>query len=141
MGRKYLIKGRDQGFSMVESLIAIVVLGIVMAGGMAFYFYSKTLYYRGLHSQLAAWIVDSKMEEIKATGCSNALTDPGTTVGLSGNWLDTNRLTGTRTVLWPVSTTKPIPCVVSNDVIVQVVWQEPGETSNRTVNAETWVGF
>jgi prepilin-type N-terminal cleavage/methylation domain-containing protein len=128
------------GLSLVESLIAIVILGIVMAGGMAFYYNSNALYYRGLHLQLATWTANSKIEQIKNAGCTATAVETGTTVSLSGDSTDTNHLTGTRKILWPTTTTKPVTCASSNDVVVQVTWTEPGDSLSRQVSLETYIG-
>ena len=77
LGNNYLFNQSNQGFSLVESLIAIVILGIVFTGGMAFYYHSNELYYHGLHSQMATWVADTKMEEIKNLGCTAASADAG----------------------------------------------------------------
>ncbi|MEI6437985.1 MAG: prepilin-type N-terminal cleavage/methylation domain-containing protein [Candidatus Omnitrophota bacterium] len=140
-----------QGFSIIEAMIAIVVLGIVMAGGLGFFYYSNSLYSRGVHNQMATWIADSKLEELKKAGCTAATQDTGTTVGLIGDQTDTTNaahLTGTRTVTWPATatqgvcgatTTKPA-CTSPTLVGVCVSWTEPGTAISSQVTLETYIG-
>ncbi len=139
------LKDSDQGFSFVESLIAIVILGIIMAAGLAFYYQANALYYRSLHYQMATWVADSRMEQIKNLGCSAVSngflgtdTSTGTAVSLTGNSADTSHLMGLRKVTLPTcSTTNP------NDVVVSVIWTEPCELANSNkhkVSLETYVG-
>lgn len=135
------LKNSDQGFSIVESLIAIIILGIVFAGGMAFFYQANTLYYRGLHSKIAAWLADSKLEEIKDLGCTAATQDLGTTVAI-------NKLTGVRKVTWPtvgvpdpcLATTVKPACSPLTAVGVCVTWTEPNFTVDREVGISTYVG-
>ena len=129
----------------MESLIAIVILGIVMAGGIAFYYRSNMLYNRGLHSQLATWVADSKMEEIKSAGCSATTADAGSSVAI-------DKLTGIRKITWPTSaaqdpcsvaapTTKTCAASPPTVVGVCVTWTEPGEIANSSkVGLVTYVG-
>ncbi len=149
MHLKKCIKLSDSGFSIIESLIAIVVLGIVMTGGMAFYYNAQKLYNRTLHAQLATWIADSRMEDIKSTtGCSdvNMPTD-----GLNGSSVSIGGITGIRKITWPTAAI-PDPCSNTAPTIkdctgpspipvgVCVTWTEPGESSSRNVKLETYVG-
>jgi prepilin-type N-terminal cleavage/methylation domain-containing protein len=148
------IRIKSQGFTLIESLIALIILGIVMAGSTAFYGYANMQYYRGLHAQMATWIADSRMEQIKALGCTavDTSSDPdngtgtGKTVSLTGNSSDTSHLTGSRTVIWwnsahtSSSTTKTCLSPLT-DVAVQVSWRETGDSSNTApVTVETFIG-
>jgi prepilin-type N-terminal cleavage/methylation domain-containing protein len=133
------LKNNDQGFTLLESLIAILILGILMAGSLAFYYQANTLYYRSLHSQIATWLADSEMEQIKNEGCTAALSDPSTAVtpvSLTGDSSDLSHLTGLRQVTLTCGGTP-------NDVAVSVTWTEIGEpvaSNNHTVILETYVG-
>jgi len=133
----FLEKNSNQGFSLLESMIAIVILGILMTGGLAFYYQANALYYRGLHYQMASWIADTRMEQIRNAGCSAAgsLTGMGTDIS-TGTSVSLAGLTGLRKVSLP-------GCSASNDVTVLVKWTEPGEAVNsykHTVSLETNVG-
>ena len=90
---------------------------------------------------MAAWVADSRMEQIKNAGCSQAAsitgmstdTSTGTTVSLTGNSAGTT-LTGLRKVTIP-------GCTTSNDVVVSITWTEPGNAANSSkVNLESYVG-
>lgn len=125
----------------MESLIAIIILGILMAGGLAFYYQANALYYHSLHAQLATWAADSEMEQIKSNGC--ALTNPDT-----GSSVPIGNLTGTLVITWPTPAT-PDPCQAttvkgtcssSTTVGVCVTWTEPGFTTTQSVGLATYVG-
>jgi Tfp pilus assembly protein PilV len=128
------VKNNNQGFLLIESLIAILILGIVMAGSLAFYYYSNAVYFRGLHTQMATWQADSEMEQIKNAGCGNTAQNTGSSVIIG-------KLTGTLKITWPApptqdpclvaTTTKPI-CSSSNVVGVCVTWTEPGNSANSS---------
>ncbi|MBF0483409.1 MAG: prepilin-type N-terminal cleavage/methylation domain-containing protein [Candidatus Omnitrophica bacterium] len=117
----------DQGFSLAESLIAIIVLAVTFAAGMAFYFNANNIYFRNLHLRQATFVAETKMEEIKNAGCNNTLNETGTAV-IIGN------INGLRDVV------RPGTCTATNDVSVRVYWLEQGETTYREVNLITSVG-
>lgn len=143
-----LIKYNDQGFTLIESLIAMFILGIVMAGSITFFSYANVLYYRGIHTQIATFVADSELEQIKsAAGCSKlaATIDPGSPVAV-GN------LTGSLKVTWPNSLTQD-PCsnlaptgttcaaIAPTLVGACVTWTEPGSGANTSnVGLVTYVG-
>jgi prepilin-type N-terminal cleavage/methylation domain-containing protein len=143
-----LIKESDQGFSLVESLIAIIILGIIMAGGLAFFYYANNLYYRGLHYQMATWIVDSRMEKIKSAGCSGApsLSHWSTDISPAGTpSFYLNGSTPTASLPNPIAGQRlvTLSCGTLNDAVVKVIWTEPGEPANsnrHSVSVETYVG-
>jgi len=128
-------KVSDQGFLLVESLIAIIILGIVITGGLAFFYNSNRIYYQGLHNQLATWVADSQMEQIKNAGCGATAQNTGSSVAI-GN------LTGALKITWPspatqdpclvASTTKPT-CSTPTVVGVCVTWTEPGIKANSNM--------
>lgn len=141
----YFIKHDNQGFTLIESLIALIILGIVMAGSMTFFAYASALHYKGVHAKMATWIADSELEVIKsATGCSNA-----PTTGPAGNSVTIDKLTGALKITWPATptsdpcsatTTKPA-CTSPTEVGVCVTWAEPGNLANSSnVGLVTYVG-
>jgi prepilin-type N-terminal cleavage/methylation domain-containing protein len=128
----------DQGFSLVESLMAIVILGIIMSGGLAFYYSSNAIYYHGLHAQQATWVADSRMEDIKNVGCNAASNLPN--MGVDTTSGSTMSLTGGLTVKRQVAF---LACGTSNQATVTVSWTEPGElagSNKHTVTLQTYVG-
>lgn len=138
------VKDSNKGFSLIESLIAIIILGIIMAGSMSFFGYSNAIYYRGLHTQIATWLADSQMEQIKNVGCGKTAQNTGSSVTI-GN------LKGTLKITWPNPPTQD-PCLVASTtkvcssqpptaVGICVSWTEPGSTANSSnVGLVTYVG-
>ena len=122
-----------RGFTVVESLIAILLLGIVFAGGMAFYFQANALYFSGLNARLAASIASSRMEVCRNAGFA-AL--PGgdcpaeTNAPLTSGPLAV--LAGTRTVaVSAVGTVKLVAVTIS--------WNDPARGA-RSVSLQTYMG-
>jgi prepilin-type N-terminal cleavage/methylation domain-containing protein len=127
------VKDSDQAFTLIESLIAITILGIVMAGSMAFYYQANTMYYRGLHYQLATWLADSQMEACKGLGDSLIPTSNSEC-----------SLTNTVDSIQGLSAQQSV--TINNqlnanydDVKVTVSWKEPKEATFRNVSLETYM--
>lgn len=68
-------KALIKGFTIIECLISILLLAIVMAGGMAFYFYSTGYLASATHRRIAAEMANARLEQIKNSGYAN-LPDP-----------------------------------------------------------------
>jgi len=56
-----------KSFTIIEYLVSILLLGIIVFGGMAFYFYSNQHYQTALHRRVAVELATSKLEEIRRT--------------------------------------------------------------------------
>ena len=125
-------KNSDQGFSLVESLIAIIILGIVMTGSMAFYTFANAQYYHGLHHQTATWLADSQMETCKSLGAS-ALPAANCQSGTTSLGAVIQGLTASQTLLLT-----QVSGTTYYDVKVTITWTEPKEAS-RSVVLETYI--
>jgi prepilin-type N-terminal cleavage/methylation domain-containing protein len=138
--RVFAVRG-GQGFSLIESLIAIILLVITLSGGMAFYFNANALYQRNLHARLAVSLAEAKMEQCRSVGASGlpgGICPAETNVSLG---VVIQGLQARRTVTATGTTYK--------DVTVFICWCEPGDTcdasvcnstSKHYVNLETYVG-
>ena len=60
----------NSGFTIIETLISIILLVIIMTGGTAMTFNTDRLLGWVKHKRLATELVNSKLEEIKALGFS-----------------------------------------------------------------------
>jgi len=61
---------KARGFTLIETAIAIMLLVIMMAGGMAYFFYSNDSLQTANHRRIAAEIAHSSMELIKSMNYS-----------------------------------------------------------------------
>ena len=129
------VKNSNHGFSLIESLIAIFILGIIMAGSMAFYGYANTLYYHGLHAQMATLLADSQMETCKSLGDSHIPT--------SNSECPQETKYSLGAVIQGLNAYESISINTTNstydDVAVTVSWTEPKESASRNVSLETYM--
>ncbi len=63
----------ESGFSLIEVLIALLILSIVIAGGGLFFFYARCAIVREGHRRAALQIASQKIEELKATSYEKIL--------------------------------------------------------------------
>ena len=57
-----------KSFTIIEYLVSILLLGIIVFGGMAFYFYSNQHYQTALHRRVAVELATSTLEAIRKNG-------------------------------------------------------------------------
>ncbi|TET11030.1 type II secretion system protein [Candidatus Aerophobetes bacterium] len=63
----------ESGFSLIEVLIALLILSIVIAGGGLFFFYARCAIVREGHRRVALQTASQKIEELKATSYEKIL--------------------------------------------------------------------
>lgn len=63
----------ESGFSLIEVLIALLILSIVIAGGGLFFFYARCAIVREGHRRAALQAASQRIEELKATPCNEIL--------------------------------------------------------------------
>ena len=61
----------NKGFTLIETLISILLLAIVLAGGLSLYFNGNEMVTLSTHKKMALEIANSKMEDLKAGGYVN----------------------------------------------------------------------
>jgi hypothetical protein len=127
------MRNSDQGFTVVESLIAILLLVIMLTGGMAFYYHSNALYYSGLHNRMATSLASSQMEVCRNVGYA-AL--PG---GDCPEETDTALTTGPLAVLSGKRTVAVSDVGAVKQLTVTVGWIDPSKDA-QSVTLQTYVG-
>ena len=123
----------NEGFSIVESLISILLLAIVLAGGMSFYFNSSAIMAQVAHKKMAMEIANQAMEK-KRIATFSSLTATG--------WVDDDTpivsfgdfSTQVRKKITNMVGTPPY-----KQVEIEVSWTEPGQQSQSTIALATYM--
>ena len=122
----------NQGLTLIECLISILLLAIVLAGGMSFYFNSTAVMTLVMHKKTAMEMVTQAMEQIKNDGYLG--------LPLSGV-VDTSMVTfGDFSVQKQRQVTDesgPVP--KNKKVEIQVRWFESGNPTARTIGLVTYM--
>jgi len=113
----------SRGFTLIESLISILLLSICLAGGIKLYFYADQLSALSIHKRVANEMINSRIEDLRNSSY-NSITTTGTAVsittinvgGLSANEFVTVRLVD--------QTGQPITPYAFKEVTVRVNWSE-----------------
>jgi len=66
---------RNQGTTLVEVLVSLVMVAITTLGGIALYFSSTELQAIALHKKMAIELANSQMEECRRPGCDAGSSD------------------------------------------------------------------
>jgi len=124
-----------KGFTLIESLISIIILAIILIGGMTFYFNSDRVLTLSSHKKLAIELAHDELEELK-TGPYAAVVSSGPTIISVGNL-------GNQTIEVIVDfEDDPIGGVTAEDyknVEVKVTWSEAGQTGSREISMSTFI--
>ena len=59
---------KSNAFTLIECMISLLLIAIVLAGGIAYYFYSNDYLQAAIRKRIATEIASSKLEEIKNKG-------------------------------------------------------------------------
>ncbi len=137
-----LAAGKDQGFSITESLVAILILAITLTGGLSFFFNANDLYYRRLHARIAVSLAEEKMEQCRSVPAAGL---PTTSVGICA--LETNfplgsvisGLKATRTVTITGTTLRNINVII-RWCEAEDICDEAQPSSYKSVALETYIG-
>ena len=63
-----------KAFTLIECLISILILAILLAGGMSFYFNSNSFMSLAMHKKIALELATEKMEDCKRVDCLTSAT-------------------------------------------------------------------
>jgi len=123
-----------RGFTLIETLISIILLSICLTGGMAFYFNSSAIMALTVHKKMAMEIGNQALEKYKEMGYNDL---PAAT----GNWVADTAVTFGE---FTVQTRRKITQVVNGppetkQVEFEVKWNEAGQQEARTVNLLTYI--
>jgi len=123
-----------RGFTLIESLISIILLSICLAGGIAFYFNASEIMTLAIHKKIAVEIANQAVEKYKEMGYSDL--PPA-----NGVWTADSAVTFGD---FSVQTRRKIADVVNGppatkQVEFEVTWTEAGKTQARTINLFTYI--
>ena len=115
----------NKGFTIIESLISILLLAIVLAGGVSFYHNSDALMSMAMHKKMATEMANSQMEYLKIVPYDN-LTNSTTIINVGS-------LSGGQTVV-----VTPIDAnYKSANVLVN--WVETDKNTTQVMNLVTYI--
>ena len=63
-----ILKLNNKGLTLIEILISILILAIMMAGGMSFYFNADNMMALAIHKKVALEVAANTLETIKGNG-------------------------------------------------------------------------
>jgi len=124
------------GFTIIESLFAMVLLLITLTGGMAYFYNAHALNIRSVHLSQATLLAGSRMEDIRKAGYDAITNAPqnyretDTPVAI-GQMVGGKRTTAITVHGGPANT---------HYAAVTVAWPEPGEAQDKAVKLETYIG-
>ena len=124
----------SDGFTIIETLISIVLLAITLTGGISIYFYSDRVVTLMGHKKMAAEIANSRMEELRELDYSV----------FSSTYDPTNSPFEDSVMVGGISATRKITTAHSNpsgymEVKVNVSWTEAGLTQPRDFEITTFI--
>jgi prepilin-type N-terminal cleavage/methylation domain-containing protein len=137
---KIKILGSRQGFTMIETLISILILLVMMTAGTAFYYNSSRIMAMTMRKKKALEMATQAIENAKDTGYSGL-----TALGI---WQDIPLSGWDTTDIFPQSPAPQRQRRVTNDTVagavfkkveVSVVWQEPGSSSSGSIFLATYL--
>jgi prepilin-type N-terminal cleavage/methylation domain-containing protein len=122
-------KKQLKGFTLIECLVAVLLLLVSFAGGIAMYFHADRLVGLVVHKHIALALANWKMEELKG-GDYPPLSSVETDLEIVEGGLQADRV---------VSVGNEINGY--REVSVNVTWTEPSEegSTNRMVSAMTYL--
>lgn len=127
-----------KGFTLIEALICVILLGFLMAAGMQLYFTCDKIMALDVHKKMAAELAKSHMEFMKNVDYDSLETEGQPNVQTIGGLT----FTPSHTVAFPTDTTicpDGTGGALCKEVDVTVTWREPDESSNREVLLTTYM--
>jgi Tfp pilus assembly protein PilV len=130
----------DNGFTIVEALIAVVLFTITLAGGLAIYVNTDRIVTLASHKRMAVEMANLRMEEIRAMNyaafaATFPVSDPAVPQAFADTISPAGGFTAARTI-----TVAHVPPVVAPDykeVTVHVAWSEADQAGQRDVEVKT----
>lgn len=123
----------NRGFTIIESLVSIILLSITLAGGIQLYFMADQLAGLTFHKKFATNVINSEMEILRNTPYANIVNNT-TSIMVGGLSAQTNT-----SVVDVDAAGAPNPPFAFKKVDIQVLWNEPGEGAARSYTITTYI--
>ena len=130
------LRVNKSGLTLVEVLISILILSILLAGGLSFYFNSSEFMGLAMHKKMALELANEKMEECKRVITLTALDAMDNNPNPGPETINVGGLSATRTV----DVSDPGNGEVGYRLVnVNVIWTEAGKSSSKNVQMVTYI--
>lgn len=128
----------NRGFTLIESLISLLLLSIILAGGLSFYFNSDEIMSLAMHKKIAMEMANQSMEKIKKDGYANLLPP---TIGFVSGPFGSAMTFGdfTAQTQQRVTHVEGISPNINKMIEVKVSWTEAGKQTSREILLATYM--
>jgi len=121
---KILSFSSKRGATLVELMIALLIIALVILGGGMFFFHGRVNIMREAHRRAALLVVSQRLEELKAANWGGiALTSPlsyeSYYITHSGGWV--RNLSETK------DTEVPVDNLSDGEMVTEVQWEDDGD--------------
>jgi len=124
----------NRGFTLIESLVSIILLSICLTGGIAFYFNASEIMALTIHKKIAMEMANQAAEKYKEMGYLNL-------PPVSADWVPEAAVTfgdfTAKTRRWIKNVIGDPPN--TKQVEFEVRWTEAGKTEARSINLITYI--
>jgi len=121
-----------RGFTMIENLISVLLLGVTLCAGMMLYYNGDEIVALATHKKFVTETINSKMEDIRASGY-DSIEDPG--------YVDVDYFTIGGLQVQQIMTVSNPPDGATDykQIDIQASWTEAGSSSTRTITLTSLV--
>lgn len=121
-----------RGFSLVENMVAMMLLSLVLTGGMGLCYYSQELTKLAAHKRMATEMVSAKIEAVKASAYAAIASEAATNITI-GTFTATEVVT-VNDIDDPANGTPDF-----KEVNVSLSWSESGKQTTKILTAKTYI--
>jgi len=73
---KFFPHGSEEGFSLIELMVALIIIALVIVGGGMFFFHGRVNVMREAHRRAALLVASQRLEALKAAAWDDVALDP-----------------------------------------------------------------
>ncbi|MDD5729683.1 MAG: prepilin-type N-terminal cleavage/methylation domain-containing protein [Candidatus Omnitrophica bacterium] len=121
----------NKGFTLIEALIALLLLAITVVGSMAFYFYSNQSTAITVHRRMAVEFANSELEGLKNTPYDNIVSKSPAVNITTGNLSELN---GKEEILVAEDVSHNF-----KQISVTITWTEPASGLGQNLVLNTYI--